>query len=550
LRTEDEIRDYLAEHLDVIEPGLQLYEKELYVPSEIGTRSFIDLVARDSKGALVLIELKRRAAASREAIHEVLKYVEAVKEHMAIREDEIRVVIASTDWSELLVPFSRLLADTTLAIKGVSLKVKCPEMEGATVEPLQISCGRILAPWHDVNYCENRQQVAQVIKEYSARSDVTGMEDYVILVLHSTAGHISQREAVLRQLVTGISPDQQIVDDPADAKPTDILRYHYIVYFAAQLLSEAKYWSILEMDFSNVERYREDTDEMEGNELLLYLHGTAWSSGGAVESSYLEIGNPAKLQGRLLSNEAWNVWGLLRFGSFERNTLLSDDTLIEELCGSEGYTRQGFDRDFEMSNRAQVASVREGVSRCLEQNTAWKTDILRILTELHEDYPASEIQLRISNPAAGLLTPYFFAIKPQGPLYLPSYTVGVLLNEKPVRVYAGYLLADHEPAPLQEVLQQFYEGDIRRLMISFSWGGRTSQDQELTEAYGCTYSSLRRDLRQNPLQLYRLERGKWAECDPINPIKMYTQHILTYPEFFQSLFDLVAERDHGSWFEA
>jgi hypothetical protein len=47
-----------------------------------------------------------------------------------------------------------------------------------------------------------------------------------------------------------------------------------------------------------------------------------------------------------------------------------------------------------------------------------------------------------------------------------------------------------------------------------------------------------------------LEGGKWAECDPINPIEMYTQHILKNPEFFQSLFGLVAERDHGSWFEA
>lgn len=49
MKTEDEIRDYLAEHLDVIEPGLQLYKKELYIPSEIGTRSFIDLVAKKPK---------------------------------------------------------------------------------------------------------------------------------------------------------------------------------------------------------------------------------------------------------------------------------------------------------------------------------------------------------------------------------------------------------------------------------------------------------------------------------------------------------------------
>src|SRR5271168_3161121 len=119
MKTEDEIRDYLAKHIDIIQPGLLLYAKELYIPSEIGTRSFIDLVARNPKGELILIELKRSATASREAIHEILKYVEGVKDHLAIREDEIRVIIASTDWSELLVPFSRLMADTTLAISGV-----------------------------------------------------------------------------------------------------------------------------------------------------------------------------------------------------------------------------------------------------------------------------------------------------------------------------------------------------------------------------------------------------------------------------------------------
>lgn len=424
--------------------------------------------------------------------------MEAIKEYLAIREDEIRVVIASTDWSELLRPFSRLLADTSLAITGISLTFESEGMLSAAVVPLQVTQGRILTPWSDVNYCKNREQVSHVVEQYEQRSSVTGMKDYVILILHSITGHISQHEATLRQTFTGIPGDQQAADDPADAKPRDILRYRYIVYFAAQLLSETKYWSILEKDSASLEIYREETSDMEGDELLFYLHDHAWLSGGGIERSYLETGYPAKLCTRLLSDEGWKVWGVLRFGSFERNVLLTDDTIMDELCGSDGQSGQRFDRDFEISNPAHVASVREGVARCLSENTVWRAAILNILTEVSGDYPLAEIQLRIFNPATGLLTPYFFANKPEGPLYLPSYHVAALLNGQATRVYAGCLLADHEPAALQDVLQTFYEGDIGKLMVSLSRGGEPPTMRNLprhTDAdlhhCGATYEKIR-----------------------------------------------------------
>lgn len=124
------------------ESGLKLVSKEQYIPNTLGTRSFIDLVARDRDGLLVLIELKRSSTASREAIHEILKYVEGVKGHLAIREDELRVIIASTDWSELLVPFSRFLKETTIQISGLKLAVTSESIESNPVEALAVEEGR------------------------------------------------------------------------------------------------------------------------------------------------------------------------------------------------------------------------------------------------------------------------------------------------------------------------------------------------------------------------------------------------------------------------
>jgi hypothetical protein len=550
LKTEDEIRDYLAGHLEVIQPGLQLYAKELYIPSKIATRSFIDLVALTPKRELVLIELKRSAAASREAIHEILKYVEAVKGHLAIREDEIRVIVASTDWSELLVPFSRLITDTSLAIIGIFLRLENEQITSLPVEPLQVAYGRILAPWGDVNYCDSREQIGNVIGQYEKRSKTMGMQDYIIVVLHSGMGRVSQHEATLRQTVTGIAPDEQIVDDPGALKPREILRYHDIVYFSAQLHPEETYWSILEKDSASIDRYRDETIEMEEDERLSYLHGHVWSSGDAIERSYLEIGYPAKLYTRLLSDEGWEIKDVLRSGSFKRNSLLTDETIIEELCGSEGHTGQRFVRDFEISNPAHVTSIRDGIARCLSENSIWKAHLLSILDEISEAYSAAELQLSIFNPATGLLTPYFFKNKPEGPLYLPSYALVVKLNQIPVRIYAGYLLPDHEPAALQEVLQTFYQGEIVNLMISFSWGGRTAHDEKLTDAYGCKYATFRRDLQEDPLNLYCLEKGRWTVCAAPNVINEYALHIAGHPQFFKTLFQLIRERDHGTWWEA
>lgn len=63
----------LARHPEVIEPGLSVLDRE--VPTDVGG---IDLFARDARGVLVVVELKR-AKASHEAVHQLSRYVESVR---------------------------------------------------------------------------------------------------------------------------------------------------------------------------------------------------------------------------------------------------------------------------------------------------------------------------------------------------------------------------------------------------------------------------------------------------------------------------------------
>ena len=55
------IRDQIAKTINLIDPTLTLLKKEKLIPNRIGTKSFIDLFAKDAAGRYVVIEKIGRA---------------------------------------------------------------------------------------------------------------------------------------------------------------------------------------------------------------------------------------------------------------------------------------------------------------------------------------------------------------------------------------------------------------------------------------------------------------------------------------------------------
>ncbi|MTK04709.1 endonuclease NucS domain-containing protein [Micromonospora sp. CP22] len=73
---ENAVRDALASRLALIEPGLKCVATAYRLPSRVGAGGRIDILARDTTGSFVIIELKRTEAAAEVALHELHKYVE------------------------------------------------------------------------------------------------------------------------------------------------------------------------------------------------------------------------------------------------------------------------------------------------------------------------------------------------------------------------------------------------------------------------------------------------------------------------------------------
>ena len=97
---EHDLRDYLARNLHLIEPGLRLYEEEGVTGVEfpVGGR-FVDILALDSQGQYVVVELKVSRGYDR-TVGQLLRYISWIELHHADTGQKVRGVIVAKSVSE------------------------------------------------------------------------------------------------------------------------------------------------------------------------------------------------------------------------------------------------------------------------------------------------------------------------------------------------------------------------------------------------------------------------------------------------------------------
>ena len=117
-------KNYLAKNLSVIEAGLKLYEDEEIKGIEfpVGGR-FIDILAVDSNGKLVVIELKVSKGYDR-VVGQLMRYMAWIQKNQAESGQQVRGIIVAREISEDLKLACSLLPDVHLFEYELSLTLK------------------------------------------------------------------------------------------------------------------------------------------------------------------------------------------------------------------------------------------------------------------------------------------------------------------------------------------------------------------------------------------------------------------------------------------
>lgn len=513
---EDEIRDILVKNLKVINKDYTFLEREKYLKNEIGTRGFIDIFAKNKNGKYVIIELKRSKAASREAIHELFKYFEAVKTSLSCNSDEIELVIVSTEWDELIVPFSSFIKQVDFSVSGYKLNIEKIPFQAELIEPLELIEDRFLSAIQVARYYLDEDQLKIGIEDHKKFFDSHDIKNYVLVILKSSDDYYQNEIDSLKRIHDSI--DVKNIN-PFDE--TKIPNLKYIIYSSNQLLTEQDYINHFKKDKYYKDDYKDQIEEiifdnetttldkLEGlNDLLIEQEPFP-------DSEHVEIGTPAKFR-LLLDFQNWEIIDIQRYGSLSNNLLLSDELIIQEISGCNGTTGQSFESVFNLQNKASFSRIKRQINNCLSDNYIWRNHIFEILDELQKE-GINEVKCNIYNPMNIIYTIYLAKSSPRGPLYIPDYNIFIKTDNEE-RLYLGYLdgtIIDHS---LSEIFDKFYEDGEDEFAFSLTWSGYTSKNLEMTQYIGLNYKTKLIKKSNKGIKFYNYENYRFNETIPYNPI--------------------------------
>lgn len=131
---ERDLRDFLAKHPAIIEPGLRLYEQEGITGVEfpVGGR-FVDILGVDSQNRLVVIELKVSRGYDR-VVGQLLRYMAWIRKHEAEPDQGVRGIIIAREISEDLRLACSSISDVELFEYELSVVLR-------NVEPVHVHTG-------------------------------------------------------------------------------------------------------------------------------------------------------------------------------------------------------------------------------------------------------------------------------------------------------------------------------------------------------------------------------------------------------------------------
>ncbi len=344
---EKTIRDKLSEDLSVLHPSLKLVKKEYPLDNFFGSKGYIDILATDEYKNFVIIEIKRSRTSSRETLQEILKYVALLRMKHGVRDSEIRIIILSTDWQELLVPYSELVNQSSLSISGYQMFVN--QVGGITtlkkIIPESISkATREIAPGYLLDLFFKGEKRDEHLNYLQTRSEEIGVKDFVILTMSAEAKYE--------------------------------IFYPFATVYAFNKLTVEHYKEILK------KFYRLDMEPDAFEDADRYIKYLEDGLLGALKTSNrtdtTELSNPTYLDQTILAGK-WKVDAIIRAGIFQKDIRLSDEMIIEELRGLRGGSDTKYIYIGDSSQPARIAEIEEKCRSPFKSLPEWEGRVLRCL---------------------------------------------------------------------------------------------------------------------------------------------------------------------------
>ncbi len=461
--TEEKIRESLSKTLGVLEAGLTLIEVNHKLSNPVGAKGFVDILAKDALGNLVIIELKRSDQAAREALFEILKYMPLFRQQHGVPAHRIRCFIVSTTWHELLVPYSEFRRLCETQTEGFKIAViesgNVTKSEKVTDHaqdppptPFRLHL-RYLYPTLE----ERTKWLALLRDAYTT----AGSEGYLLLLLKYAGG------------------DRRVI-------------YPFGAYFVptqvtAHVMDGLEKIFIAEMeeiggDLSDTQSVRESVEDA-------FLATVQESIGDHFRTIDLECTPSGPEAFTAMVEDDWAVESIERVGPFESALVTTDSDVINLVKGVGGASTVRYSRLASPRHKLDWAQVRDEAKNCLRGNPTWERAFAWFLEHVETQFADGNVLIHIYNPLYLPESLYRFAVVGD-PRYVPQMTMMVVPADGSRREgVSGTIVWDGQTVPrsIQEAFAGELNGSVADYYLFKSAGAAWEFDEELVRRHGLEY---------------------------------------------------------------
>lgn len=395
---EASIRDYLVHRLDIISPNLTFVDKEHKLKNDFGTKGFVDILAKDEFENLVIIELKRSNQAARQAIHEINKYVGLVKRNYGRNDNEIRAIIVSTEWEELIVPFSEKKHNSDLQLEGYKLFLENGvPTNSEKIVPLKYREKRDIGSFHRIFNFAIEQDMKNANEVVSVQLKNIGINDFVIINLYKQHDvNYSYMQYIIIQnyskeyflsIAYNIQKNQQ-----EEIKPYEEPYFLWFEEYEKYKHDEKRSSQFIQ---DNLQKYHQLILRKDDYDFSKLLQEFVLDQ---LEIKYDDYENstPERFE-HIVDFEKWIIKETIREGFFS-DAIYAGKQFEKELRGYSGKSNIKFYEYFSLENKKKIQDIMKFYSRSLIYNREWKKEIEGLLKGLLSSNKSARVTMKIFNP--------------------------------------------------------------------------------------------------------------------------------------------------------